>query len=63
MYLKNLPMTEKEAQEMIKGMNEMKDRLVKSKEACWQFLISAGIETEESRRKFEEKMEKRRKKK
>ena len=40
---------------MIKGMREMTNELLKSKDACWKFLISAGICTEEDRRKQEEK--------
>ena len=58
-------MTVAEADEMIKGMSEIKAKLLKSKDACWKFLISAGIYTEEDRRKHEEKeaLKKRRTKK
>lgn len=40
---------------MIKGMEEFTAELLKSKDACWKFLISAGIKTEEDRRKNEER--------
>jgi len=63
MYLKNLPMTEKESKELIDFIEKRTKELLKSKDACWEFLIDAGIETEESRRKHEEKMKKGGKKK
>ncbi|WP_431213648.1 hypothetical protein ACQ86N_01675 [Puia sp. P3] len=56
-------MTEAEAKELIDFMHKKTNELLKSKDACWKFLIDAGIETEESRRKHEEKMQKRGKKK
>lgn len=56
-------MTDNEAKELIDFMHKRTDELLKSKEACWKFLIRAGIETEESRRKHEEKMKKKKMKK
>jgi len=56
-------MTQKEMNEMLKAIDEVFDEALKSKEATWKFLIDAGIETEESRRKHEAKEAKRRKKK
>ena len=52
-------MTDAEADELIRVIRETTAELVKSKEACWEFLIRAGIETEESRRKHEAKEKKR----
>jgi hypothetical protein len=40
---------------MIKDMRKICAEILKSKDACWEFLISAGINTEEDRRKHEEK--------
>lgn len=48
-------MTEAKADEMIKDMRKMCAEILKSKDACWELLISAGINTEEDRRKHEEK--------
>ena len=56
-------MTKVEADEIIKGMRETTAELVKSKEACWKYLIDAGIETEESRRKHEAKLKRKERKK
>jgi len=56
-------MTEKESKELIDFIEKRTKELLKSKDACWEFLIDAGIETEESRRKHEEKMKKGGKKK
>jgi len=57
-------MTEKESKEFIDFIDKRTKEILKSKDACWEFLISIGIETEESRRKHEEEeMRKRREKK
>ena len=56
-------MTKAEADEMIQGMQEFSKEMLKSKDAIWKFLISAGIETEESRRKHEAKERKKESKK
>ena len=56
-------MTEAEVKEILKAMDELGAEALKSKEASWRFLIDLGIETEESRKKHEEKESKRRKKK
>ncbi len=56
-------MTEYEMNRVLKAMEEHDAELSKSKEATWKFLIDAGIETEESRRKHEEKEKKRERKK
>jgi hypothetical protein len=56
-------MTEAEMNKILKAMDESAAEALKSKEASWKFLIDLGIETEESRKKHEEKEAKRRKKK
>jgi hypothetical protein len=56
-------MTEYEMNRILKAMEEHGAELSKSKDATWKFLIDAGIETEESRRKHEEKEKKRERKK
>ena len=48
---------------ILKAMDELGAEALKSKEASWKFLIDFGLETEESRKKHEEKESKRRKKK
>jgi hypothetical protein len=56
-------MTEYEMNRILKAMEEHDARLSKSEEATWAFLIKAGIETEESRRKHEAKLKRKERKK
>jgi hypothetical protein len=56
-------MTEYEMNRILEAMEKHGAELSKSKEATWKFLIEAGIETEESRRKHEAKEKKKESKK
>jgi hypothetical protein len=56
-------MTEKESKELIDFIDKRSKEILKSKDAIWEFLIDAGIETEESRREHEEQLKERGKKK
>jgi hypothetical protein len=56
-------MTEYEMNRMLEAMDRHNAELAKSKEATWAFLIKAGIETEESRRKHEAKLKRKERKK
>ena len=57
-------MTEYEMNRILKAMEEHDAKLSKAPiEATWKFLIEAGIETEESRRKHEAKLKRKERKK